>query len=117
MDRGRPGGLIRVKGSPLRHPAAIAAGTTALVALLALNVTAFVGGMRAPWLLAGVIIADMLVIGAGAIVAARPLHSAALPRRAPRAYRALRQDRRHQPPHGRRDDAMGAARRRRGIPD
>jgi len=71
MDRGRPGGLIRVKGSALRHPAAIAAGTTALVALLALNITAFVGGMRAPWLLGGVIIADMLVIGAGVIVAAR----------------------------------------------
>src|SRR5436189_260153 len=68
MDRGRSGGLIRIKASALRHPAAIAAGTTALVALLALNVTAFVGGLRAPWLLGGVIIADMLVIGAGVIV-------------------------------------------------
>ncbi|HEY5899613.1 MAG TPA: PAS domain-containing sensor histidine kinase [Burkholderiales bacterium] len=49
----------------------MAAGATALTALLALNITAFIAGMSAPWLLGGVIIADMLVIGAGVLVAAR----------------------------------------------
>jgi PAS domain S-box-containing protein len=63
--------LIGVKRSVLRHPVVIAAGATALTALLALNITAFVAGMAAPWLLGGVIIADMLVIGAGVLVAAR----------------------------------------------
>ena len=71
MDRGSPQRLISVKQSALRHPAVLGAGAAALVALLALNIAAFVGGMRAPWLLAGVIFADMLVIGAGIIVGAR----------------------------------------------
>src|SRR5688572_16542138 len=47
---------------------------------------------------------------------ARPLHPAALSRRAPRAHRALRAHRRHQPAHGRRHDAVGPARRCRGVP-
>jgi PAS domain S-box-containing protein len=63
--------LIAVKGSLLRHPGVAAAGGAALLALLALNAFAFVRGLDAPWLLAGVIIADMLAIGAGVIVAAR----------------------------------------------
>jgi PAS domain S-box-containing protein len=63
--------LIGVKRSVLRHPVVVAAGATALTALLALNITAFIAGMAAPWLLGGVIIADMLVIGAGVLVAAR----------------------------------------------
>jgi PAS domain S-box-containing protein len=71
MDRARGGGLIRVKGSALRRPAVIAAGAAALAALLALNIAAFVGGTATPWLLGGVILADMLVVGAGVIVAAR----------------------------------------------
>jgi PAS domain S-box-containing protein len=71
MDRVPARGLIRVKRSALRHPAVIAAGAAALAALLALNIAAFVGGTTAPWLLGGVILADMLVIGAGVIVAAR----------------------------------------------
>src|SRR6266516_5532268 len=71
MDRTRGGGLIRVKRSALRHPVVIAAGAAALAALLALNLTAFIGGTAKPWLLGGVILADMLVVGAGVIVAAR----------------------------------------------
>ena len=55
---------------------------------------------------------------AGARHAARALHPAALPRRAPRPRRGLRPHRRHQPAHGRRHHAVGAARRqRRGVPD
>jgi PAS domain S-box-containing protein len=44
---------------------------TALLALLGLNVTAFMRGMDSPWLLGAVIIADIVVIGAGVLVAAR----------------------------------------------
>src|SRR5919108_1154613 len=76
MDRGRPGDLIRVKARALRHPVVLAAGSAALVALLALNVAAFVGGMAAPWLLGSVILADMLVIGVGVLVAAREVLTA-----------------------------------------
>ena len=49
----------------------VASGGAALLALLGLNVAAFVAGMEAPWLLGSVILADMLVIGAGVLVAAR----------------------------------------------
>src|SRR3954465_313274 len=76
MDRGPADGLIRVKGRALRHPAVVGAGAAALVALLGLNVTAFVGGLAAPWLLGGVIIADMMVIGVGVLVAAREVLTA-----------------------------------------
>jgi PAS domain S-box-containing protein len=68
--RGRSA-LISIKGSYLRHPAVIAAGVAALVALLGLNAAAFVRGLESPWLLGAVIIADMLVIGASIVVAAR----------------------------------------------
>jgi PAS domain S-box-containing protein len=71
MKRAGPGRLIRVKPSALRHPVVLAAGVAALAALLALNIAAFIGGTAAPWLLGGVILADMLVIGAGVVVAAR----------------------------------------------
>ena len=60
-----------VKGSLIRHPAVVGAGAAALAALLGLNALAFARGLQAPWLLGGVILADMLVIGAGVIVAAR----------------------------------------------
>jgi len=49
----------------------VASGGAALLALLGLNVAAFVAGIEAPWLLGSVILADMLVIGAGVLVAAR----------------------------------------------
>ena len=49
----------------------VASGGAALLALLGLNAAAFVAGIEAPWLLGSVILADMLVIGAGVLVAAR----------------------------------------------
>src|SRR5688572_25334622 len=63
--------LITVKRSLLRHPAVAAAGGAALLALLSLNAFAFVRGLASPGLLGGVIIANMLAIGTGVIVAAR----------------------------------------------
>ena len=68
--------LISVKRGLLRHPAVVGAGAAALVALLALNAAAFVRGLAAPWLLGGVIVADMLVIGVGVLVAAREVLTA-----------------------------------------
>jgi PAS domain S-box-containing protein len=63
--------LISVKRSLVRHPAMIGAGSAALVALGAANVIAFMRGLDSPWLLGVAIISDMLVIGAGIVVAAR----------------------------------------------
>ena len=71
MDSDRRGTLTFVKGSLFRHPAVIGAGAAALVALLASNAVAFMQGMQAPWLLGVIIIADMVVIGAGILVATR----------------------------------------------
>src|SRR5690349_5431173 len=76
MDAGRRENLIRVKRNVLRHPLVVGAGAAALVALLALNTTAFVQGLQAPWLLGSVIIADMFVIGVGVLVAAREVLTA-----------------------------------------
>jgi PAS domain S-box-containing protein len=55
----------------LRHPVVLAVGAAAAVALVALNVAAFVLGERAPWLLGGVLVADMLLVGAGILGGAR----------------------------------------------
>jgi PAS domain S-box-containing protein len=66
-----PGTLTMVKRSLIRHPAVLGAGGAALVALLGANAVALARGMEAPWLLAMVIITDMLVVGAGILVAAR----------------------------------------------
>ena len=71
MGATRDGALTSVKRSIIRHPAVVGAGAGALVALLVLNALAFVRGLESPWLLGGVIIADMLAIGVGIIVAAR----------------------------------------------
>jgi PAS domain S-box-containing protein len=68
-DRRNP--LTSVKRRLVRHPVAVAAGATALLALLGLNVIAFVRGMDSPWLLGAAILADILLIGAGVLVAAR----------------------------------------------
>jgi PAS domain S-box-containing protein len=68
-DEGRA--LTSVKGSIIRHPAVVGTGVAALAALLGLNAFAFMRGLDSPWLLGAVVIADMLVIGAGIIVAAR----------------------------------------------
>ena len=71
MKAERPEALTSVKRSFFRHPAVVALGAAALVALLGLNVLAFVRGLESPWLLGAVIIADMVVIGLAVLVAAR----------------------------------------------
>jgi hypothetical protein len=71
MNAEGPGSLTSVKQSLFRHPAVLGAGVAALVALFGSNIVAFVGGSQAPWLLGTVIVADMLVIGIGILVAAR----------------------------------------------
>jgi PAS domain S-box-containing protein len=76
MDAGRRADLIPVKRGLLRHPLLVGAGGASLVALLALNAAAFAQGLHAPWLLGGVMIADMFVIGIGVLVAAREVMSA-----------------------------------------
>ena len=76
MDAGDRGSLISVNKGLLRHPAVVGAGAAALVALLGFNAMAFARGLQAPWLLGGVIIADMLVIGVGVLVAAREVLTA-----------------------------------------
>jgi len=68
-DEGRA--LTSVKRSIIRHPAVVGAAVAALAALLGLNAVAFVRGLDSPWLLGAVVIADMLVIGAGIMVAGR----------------------------------------------
>jgi PAS domain S-box-containing protein len=71
MKAEAPGPLTSVKRSRFRHPAVVAAGAASLAALAGLNVAAFLRGLDSPWLLGAVIIADMLVIGAGIVLAAR----------------------------------------------
>jgi PAS domain S-box-containing protein len=68
--------LIRVKRGLLRHPAVVGLGAAALVSLLGVNVVAFVRGLAAPWLLGTVIVADMVVIGVGVLLAAREVLTA-----------------------------------------
>ena len=69
----RPAGkhaLISVKRSAFRSPTAIAAVAAVLGALLLANVFVFVGGGQSLWLIAVVVIADMLAVGVGIAVAA-----------------------------------------------
>ena len=54
--------MISVKRSLFRHPATLVAGGAALAGLIAGNVAAFMDGMASPWLLGGVILADMLAV-------------------------------------------------------
>src|SRR4051812_49124131 len=76
MDAGAPHRLTSVKPGLLRHPAVIGAAGAALVALLATNAVAFARGLDSPWLLGAVIVSDMLVIGAGVLLAAREVLTA-----------------------------------------
>ena len=71
MDAGDGGTLISVKRRLRSHPAVMVAGAAVIAALLFANVVAFMRGMDAPWLLAIALVADMLAIGAGIVVAAR----------------------------------------------
>src|SRR5512134_645028 len=66
-----PGPLTSVKRTFFRQPVVIAAGGASLAVLVGMNAVAFLRGLESPWLLGAVIIADMLVIGAGIVVAAR----------------------------------------------
>ena len=65
------GHLIRVKRGVLRQPAVVGIGAAALVSLLGVNIVAFIRGLDSPWLLGTVLVADMLVIGGGVLLAAR----------------------------------------------
>ncbi len=76
MDAGDRRHLISVNKGLLRHPAVIGAGAASLVALLVLNALAFMRGLDSPWLLGGVILSDMIVIGVGVLVAAREVLTA-----------------------------------------
>src|SRR5580765_8353057 len=76
MNAHSQGHLISVKKSALRHPAMIGAGAAALVSLLLTNAVAFFRGLESPWLLGGVIVADMVVIGVGVLIAAREVLTA-----------------------------------------
>src|SRR5687767_10989733 len=71
MKAEAPGALTSVKRGSFRHPVAIALGAASLAGLLAFNAAAFVLGLQAPWLLGGVLIADMVVVASGLIVGIR----------------------------------------------
>jgi len=71
MDADHRKHLISVKDSLFRHPLMLAAGAASAIALVGLNVAAFALGDRAPWLLGGVILADMLVMAVGILIAVR----------------------------------------------
>jgi PAS domain S-box-containing protein len=71
MDRPADKALISVKRSLVSHPVALAVAAASAFALAAFNVAAFVLGLRAPWLLGAVLLADMLVVGVGIFAAAR----------------------------------------------
>jgi PAS domain S-box-containing protein len=77
MGEDGPGILTMVKRGYVRHPAAIAAGAASLLALLVANAVALFRGLDSPWLLGSVVIADMLAIGTGILVASREVLSAA----------------------------------------
>ena len=76
MDADDRRGLISVNKGLLRHPIVVGTGSAALVALLVLNAVAFMRGLESPWLLGGVIVADMIVIGVGVFVAAHEVMTA-----------------------------------------
>src|SRR3954468_9813030 len=71
MKRADPEVLTTVKGSFFRRPVVVFAGACVLIALLALNVGAFVLGLEAPQLLGAVVIADMVASGPGISIASR----------------------------------------------
>jgi PAS domain S-box-containing protein len=60
---------MRVKPEHFGHPVALAAGGAALAALVAANAAAFVLGTEAPWLLGGVILADILLVSVSIVAA------------------------------------------------
>jgi len=73
MKAGGPGGLTSVKRSLFRQPAALAAAAATLGGLLVLNAIGFLRGMDSPLLLGAVIVADIVAVGLGVLVAVREL--------------------------------------------
>jgi two-component system sensor kinase len=71
MKSGEPEVLTSIKRSALRHPAVIAGAAAALGALLVANLVAMYRGMDTPWLLGAVVVADMVAVGLGVLIAAR----------------------------------------------
>jgi two-component system sensor kinase len=71
LNAGETDTLTSVKQSLFHSPAAIAAGAAVLGALLVLNVVAIARGDESPWLLGGAIIADLVAVGLGLLVATR----------------------------------------------
>jgi PAS domain S-box-containing protein len=63
--------LTSVKRSLFRHPAAVAAAGASLGALAVINGVAIFRGMDSPWLLGTAIVADVIAVGVGALLAAR----------------------------------------------
>jgi two-component system sensor kinase len=62
--------LTSVKRSLFRSPAAIAVGAAALGALLAVNLFAVWRGVDSPWMLGAAVIADIVAVGLGVLIAA-----------------------------------------------
>ena len=71
MDRAKPDTLTSVKRSLFRSPVVIAAGAASLGALLVVNVIAALRGLDSPWLLGTAVVADIITVGAGVLIAAR----------------------------------------------
>jgi PAS domain S-box-containing protein len=71
LNRGGKDSLTSVKRSLFRNPAVIAAGAAVLGALLVVNVVAVARGVETPWLLGTAVLADILAVGVGALIAAR----------------------------------------------
>jgi PAS domain S-box-containing protein len=76
MNAGDRGALMSVKKPSMGGPLLVGAVGAALAAVLGLNIVAFFRGLELPWLLGGILIADMLVIGIGVLVAARAVLTA-----------------------------------------
>jgi PAS domain S-box-containing protein len=68
--------LMSIKGRSWRHSLLIGAAGAALAAILGLNMLAFFRGLESPWLLGAIMLADVLVIGSGVLVAARAVVTA-----------------------------------------
>jgi PAS domain S-box-containing protein len=65
------GTLTSVKRSLFRSPAAIASGAAVLGALLVVNVIAIARGVESPWMLGAAVIADIVAVGLGVLIATR----------------------------------------------
>ena len=63
--------MTSVKRSLFRNPVALAAAAAALGALLVINVIAALRGLDSPLLLGAAVVADIVMVGAGVLIAAR----------------------------------------------